>query len=114
MLPVTLINFTGVKNGNVNYLTWNVASEKNLNYYEVEKSDDGLKFTSIGKINALNKSVYNYNDESVNTALAVQYYRLKMVDKDGAFSFSNIINITIIIIIISIWIIIYYSISTYL
>ncbi len=93
VLPVTLINFLVVKDGNINSLTWNVASEKNLNYYEVEKSDDGLKFNSIGKINAQNKSVYSFNDENLNTALAVQYYRLKMVDKDGRFSFSNIINI---------------------
>ncbi|MEP7080115.1 MAG: alpha-amylase family glycosyl hydrolase [Ginsengibacter sp.] len=93
ILPVTLINFSGVKNGNINSLTWNVAAEKNLNYYEVEKSDDGVSFATVGKLNAQNKSVYTYNDEQVNSTLAVQYYRLKMVDKDGQFSFSNIINI---------------------
>lgn len=93
VLPVTLINFSGVKNGNINSLTWTVATEKNLNYYEVERSDDGVSFTSIGKVTAQNKTTYSFNDENANTSLAVQYYRLKMTDKDGQFSFSNIINI---------------------
>ncbi|MBS1738441.1 MAG: T9SS type A sorting domain-containing protein [Bacteroidetes bacterium] len=93
VLPVTLINFSGVKIGNINSLTWTVATEKNLNYYEVERSDDGVSFTSIGKVTAQNKTTYSFNDENANTSLAVQYYRLKMTDKDGQFSFSNIINI---------------------
>ncbi len=61
-LPVTLISFTGKNSGKTNVLSWEVANEENLNYYELQRSTDGQNFFDISKINATGKSEYNYSD----------------------------------------------------
>jgi 1,4-alpha-glucan branching enzyme len=91
-LPVTLINFTGEKEGNSNLLTWQVANELNLSHYELEKSIDGQNFSFLAKINADGKSNYSYTDE-VSSFSGVTFYRLKSVDIDGHFTYSGIIKI---------------------
>ncbi len=91
-LPVTLVNFSGIKNNRGNLLTWQVANEVNLSYYELQKSTDGQNFKFVEKINATGKNNYHFTDENVDQS-AVTYYRLKSVDIDGKFNFSGIVTI---------------------
>jgi len=94
-LPISLSSFTGEKSGNKNVLHWVSTQEINTQYFDIERSIDGVEFTKIGEVNAAGNSAinvrYNYND---NAALAgINYYRLKEWDKDGKYNVSNIISI---------------------
>jgi hypothetical protein len=96
-LPVELISFTGYNNGAINVLDWTTASEKNTLKFEVErKSASNNTFTYIGEKPAAgnSNSVINYtlNDESPE--VGDNFYRLKMIDIDGSFTYSQTIVIT--------------------
>ncbi len=92
VLPVHLKNFSATNNSNKILLKWNVENEINLGNYEVEYSSNNIDFKNIGNVKAANKTVYNleYNNNQQK-----QFYRLKLIDKDGEFSYSNIISLFI-------------------
>ena len=91
ILPVQLISFNGKLNGNNILLKWITENEKSFDYYEIQKSFDGSNFQSIGTVKAMNKHNYDFIDYDADQQSLI-YYRLKMVDMDGNFSFSSIIN----------------------
>ncbi len=96
VLPVSLVNFSASRKDGVNLLQWSTASEYNSSYYEVQRSQDGSKFTSIGKVSAAgNSSVSkNYQYADYGSSLSpVSYYRLRMVDIDGSSKYSSIVFI---------------------
>jgi 1,4-alpha-glucan branching enzyme len=92
-LPVTLIDFSGKNNGNDNVLSWTVANEKDLNYYELQRSNNGQNFSGISQINAAGKSTYSFSDNIAPGTSSIYYYRLKSVDKDGNFKYSTVIKL---------------------
>jgi 1,4-alpha-glucan branching enzyme len=95
VLPVTLVSFTGKNNGNTNLLSWKVDNENGLNYYELEQSIDGQKFSTIAQIKATGNSNYSYADNISSAASLLYYYRLKMVDIDGNYKYCPIVKIAI-------------------
>ncbi|MBE9463772.1 T9SS type A sorting domain-containing protein [Dyadobacter subterraneus] len=95
-LPVTLTNFSGKNTGNnQNKLTWLTSDEKNFAYFEIQRSNDARSFESIGSVQASQQSSalksYEFTD---SYTLGMNYYRLKMVDRDGSYNFSKIISIS--------------------
>ncbi len=95
-LPVELSSFTGFQDDGNNMLNWTTESESNSDYFDIEKSIDGITFTTIGKVEARgNSNVHRkYQFEDRQITVDVNYYRLKIVDYDDQFEYSNIINIT--------------------
>jgi len=92
VLPVKVLSFTAIKQQDQLKLLWHVANEINLKQYEVEYSTNGSSFTSAGIVLANKQAAYNF---SFHSNIAQQYYfRLKLVDIDGSFSYSNIIIVT--------------------
>ncbi len=94
-LPVTLLNFSGEVNGKQNWLHWATASEENNTGFEVQRSNDGYSFNKVGFVNtkAANGNSdlkLNYDFSDIGFA-STNYYRLKQIDKDGKFSYSNIV-----------------------
>ncbi len=99
--PLHLLSFTAKKNGKANLLNWSTTNEINVDRFEVERSKDGREFSKIGisKANGTNQTnTYQYSDAvAPNTPLwgaGGLYYRLKMIDRDGQFSYSPIRQIT--------------------
>ena len=92
-LPVTLLSFKGKNNGNTNELTWKVDNEQNLNYYQLQRGIDGQNFSGISQIKATGNSIYVYNDQTPAMMSSFYYYRLKSVDNDGKFKYSEVIKI---------------------
>ncbi|MES2778330.1 MAG: T9SS type A sorting domain-containing protein [Bacteroidota bacterium] len=95
-LPVELVFFTAQKSGNDVGLNWTTASEVNSDYFEIEKSYDNKNFNKVDYVEALGNSnqsnSYAYTDFSAFTSdKHVIYYRLKLVDKDGSFTYSNVV-----------------------
>lgn len=96
VLPVNLVSFTGTNSGSINVLRWNSATEINSNRYEVERSVDGRNFQKTGSVrsaNAATGAAYSYNDNISHLFVKTFYYRLKMVDNDGKYSYSNVVSI---------------------
>lgn len=94
-LPIELLSFDGKLKNNKVELTWSTASEINNDLFVLERSSDAIKFTAIGKVggggNSTVKLDYSFIDqEPLN---GVSYYRLRQVDYDGSYTFSNIIVI---------------------
>ncbi len=95
-LDVKLSSFSAVKSNNNGLLTWVSESEINSSHFEIERSDDAVKFEKRGSVNSngnsTSKKTYNYTDP-LNTSSKIVYYRLKMIDKDGKYNYSKIIAI---------------------
>ena len=95
--PVKLASFDAALFGNKVNISWTTANEINSSRFEIERSSDGKTFVLAGKVNATsNSSVtrsYTYTDGIASFSGTV-YYRLKLVDKNGSFSYSSIKSIT--------------------
>jgi hypothetical protein len=96
ILPVRLDNFSASYTNSSNVLvSWTVSNEMNANHYEVERSEDGINFSDIGNVNAgLSSNTehdYSFNDYLASIHSSLVYYRLKMVDNSGNFTYSKII-----------------------
>ncbi len=93
VLPITLTSFTGKKQLNTNLISWQTANETNNSHFNLERSNNSVDFKTIytqkGQGNSQTPKYYSYID-AVNTQETV-YYRLKQIDFDGKFSYSNII-----------------------
>lgn len=96
-LPVELISFTASSVENKVELNWQTLTEVNNKWFEVEKSADAVSFSQIGIVNGSGNtnslSTYNFTDESELAGLV--YYRLKQVDFDGKYEYTEIISINI-------------------
>lgn len=97
-LPVSLLGFNGTLNGTTAKLNWLVTNEISFANYILERSFTGANFTAITSVlprgNANGQEAYSYNDNVANLKGKI-YYRLKMVDKDGTFKYSNIVIVKI-------------------
>ncbi|MFH2096793.1 MAG: hypothetical protein ABIJ16_13880 [Bacteroidota bacterium] len=93
-LPVELIGFTGECDQNSVILKWQTASEKNSDYFDIERSNNGEDFYNIGTVSAAGNSneltSYSFVDTQTGNKT---YYRLKEVDSDGFYFYSNIIAV---------------------
>lgn len=91
VLPVTITSFTGIKTITGNQLSWTAANETNFSQYIVERSTDGTgNFKVIATLNASNAGKYTLNDAATT---GYNYYRLKLVDRDGKSTYSKTILI---------------------
>ena len=92
VLSKTLKNFSGWKMGNSNILKWTMLNETD-GYYEIERSENGIDFLSIGKIKskgASTETTYSFEDHD---PFSKNFYRLRQTDGEGKISLSHIIQI---------------------
>jgi Secretion system C-terminal sorting domain len=95
-LPLTLINFTASKCNSDICLLWVTENEQNFFHFEIEKSNDSRNFTTLSNIAANNTTGRNtYTSTDINPSTGDNFYRLKMVDIDGAIKYSNIIKVNL-------------------
>lgn len=96
-LPVSMLPLKGIREASGNKLYWSTVTEQNNKGFYVERSEDGRTFNTIGFVlsssangNSNAKLNYSYTDEN---APKKTYYKLKQIDKDSGFVFSNIVYI---------------------
>lgn len=91
-LPVTWLSFNAVKKANTSYLTWTTATEINNHYFDVERTVDGKTWKKIGQVQGAGNSstILNYNFTDIKPEIGVNFYRLKQVDYNGTFDYSEI------------------------
>lgn len=94
-LPVELILFTGKDEKDFNLLIWKTASEIINSGFDVERSATGYGFEKIGFVKGAGNStvITDYKFEDHNLQHDIYYYRLKQIDFNGNFKYSNIIGI---------------------
>lgn len=86
-LPVTLTDFRATKEGDIAALDWKTSMEENSSYFEVQHSLKGKDWQKVGSVKA-EGIPSSYNFSHTNPANGNNLYRLKMVDRDGTFSYS--------------------------
>lgn len=90
-LPVKLERFTGSAVGCTAMLVWKTTGEYNTERFVIEQSTDGVNYQAVSTVIASGmQNGYQYS-QPVAQAIAVSGYRLRMVDRDGAFTFSPVV-----------------------
>jgi hypothetical protein len=101
ILPSQLLTFTAsLQKDNSALLQWKTSSEVNTAQFVVERSLDGTNFIAIGKVTATGNSnvetSYSYDDADAGIqSTTVLYYRLKMVDNGGDYTYSKVVSIVL-------------------
>jgi len=99
LLPITLIDFSGILQDNnlknTVLLEWSTANEINNCCFDIEKSSDAILFSTIGMINTENDAseLHKYEFIDEDPFMGYNYYRLKQLDIDEKFTYSNTITI---------------------
>ena len=94
-LPLHLVSFTGSQSGNHALLNWKTIAEFNTQSFIIQYATNGKDWTDVDTISS--KHLVTENDYSVlinNLSVGENYFRLKMVDKGGSFSYSNMVSIS--------------------
>ncbi len=90
-LPLSLIDFSATASVNKVLLKWTTTAETNTNGYTIEYSSDAVSWSNIGVISAKNVAGINqYGLTHYQPVTGNNYYRLKMLDKDGSFKYSKV------------------------
>ena len=100
VLPIKFTDFTAVRRNSDGLLSWTVANQDpNTSSYSIERSFNGSDFTTLGSVDAnlVSSSAGTYNYTDVNIAglrsSGIIYYRIKELDRDGHFVYSEIRSI---------------------
>lgn len=97
VIPVELVNFSVKKQGNNAVLTWQTASEKDNDFFAIERSFDGQNFTEIGRVKGNGTTAmpmqYGFTDKDLSTGTF--YYRLRQVDVNQESKYTKIQSINI-------------------
>jgi PQQ-dependent dehydrogenase (s-GDH family) len=102
-LPLDLLSFTGhLQNDNSVLLNWKTENEINTSHFAIERSIDGNRFSGIGNVPASGRNStgnsfnYSFTDNDAANQLSQRiYYRLKMIDIDGTYKYSNIVSVSL-------------------
>jgi hypothetical protein len=94
-LPLDLTSFTASLNNKTRVdLKWTTENEKNVSNFEIQRSYNGRDFETAAIVfangNTTVKSNYSYSDNISNVQSGIIYYRLRMVDIDGRYSYSEV------------------------
>ncbi|MDI9366292.1 MAG: T9SS type A sorting domain-containing protein [Flavobacterium sp.] len=94
VLPLQLLNFTAQQQNAHIAIQWQTANEVNTSHFTIQRSVDAVNFIKVADINAKGGGNYSYNDNltTLTHELSPIYYRLQMVDKDGAFTYSEVFS----------------------
>jgi hypothetical protein len=96
VVPVELISFTAIVNGNQVELEWQTATEKNNSGFEVQRMGTA-SWEPIGFVPGFGTTTeqhsYTFSDENLSDG--IYHYRLKQIDYNGSFEYSNEIEVEI-------------------
>jgi hypothetical protein len=96
VLPVELLDVYLKAETNYDLMRWSTASELNNDFFAIETSSNLLDFVEIGRVEGAgnSKTIQNYEFQNYDIQPSTQYYRLKQVDFDGSFEYSEIYSLT--------------------
>ncbi|HEY4286481.1 MAG TPA: T9SS type A sorting domain-containing protein [Puia sp.] len=90
-LPLNLLSFDAQKEKQQVQLNWVTADEENVSHFEILRSSDGSRFDTIGQVSATNSALSSsYAFTDAHPLPGTGWYRLRMVDIDGAATYSPV------------------------
>jgi len=96
-VPVELTSFTAEATSEGVKLNWTTATELNNLGFEIERSNDGEEFYTIGFVEGMGTTTeatnYNYSDKLVYSGTTTYSYRLKQLDFNGAYEYSEVLTV---------------------
>lgn len=94
-IPVELVSFNASLSGNSVLLSWKTATERNSNLFAIERKSEGTDWQLIGSVKAAGTTTeeQNYSFTDKISEAGVYYYRLKMIDFDGTYEYSSVIEL---------------------
>ena len=98
VLPVNLLLFTAsLRRRSDAFVQWKANEDSGFNHYELEHSADLLSFHFAARLNKKSGSVAakDYDFTHTQTVIGKNFYRLKMVDNDGSYKYSEIVQVTV-------------------
>ena len=95
-MPVSWLSFEGYRSNSNIFLNWKTASEINNDYFEVQRSMDGLSYSAVGKVKGSGNSneIKSYSLTDNNIYHGTSYYKIKQVDYNGTSQFSKTISVS--------------------
>ena len=95
-IPVELTSFTAQANDGVVYLSWTTATEQNNQGFEIQRSTNN-QFTTIGFVSGSGTTteIHNYSFTDTDVQTGTYYYRLKQVDYNGVYDYSDVIQVDV-------------------
>jgi hypothetical protein len=94
VVPLTLTDISVARVSKQPLLSWRVSNEINMLKYETEKSYNGIDFSFAGTVTSLNSTIektYSWVDPKEQAG--TNYYRLKMINTDGSFTYSKVVSL---------------------
>ena len=93
--PIELISFDAIAKGMVNEITWATATEKNNDFFSVERSSDGINFNVIAKVEGAGDHTgrLDYKFTDLRPLNGTAYYRIRQTDYDGTFAIFEAIRV---------------------
>lgn len=94
-LPITLLHFTAIAQGNTVRCDWATVSEFDNDYFTVEKSANGVDFHAVGIVDAVGNSraLVTYDLIDPTPFAGLSYYRLRQTDIDGTTTVSQLVPV---------------------
>ncbi|MDO8999684.1 MAG: T9SS type A sorting domain-containing protein [Bacteroidota bacterium] len=91
-LPIELLDFSAYYEKDLVKLKWSTATERNNNYFSIERSKDAINFEEIYRVQGAgnSSSLLNYENSDSSPLPGISYYRLKQIDFSGEFQYSPI------------------------
>lgn len=93
--PVEWLSFDAEVEGQSVVLQWATATEINNDFFAIERSVDGLAYTTLGTVagSGTSQEVLQYTFKDIEPVRGNNFYRIRQVDFDGAFDFSDVVSI---------------------
>lgn len=95
ILPLTLTRFSAAIKQQAVALNWETVNEQSTSRFEVERSADGRMYTTLATVNAAgtSRNTQTYTAQDNTPEKGISYYRLKMIDLDGKFTYSSVVKV---------------------
>ncbi|MCX6209523.1 MAG: YHYH protein [Bacteroidetes bacterium] len=94
ILSVESIDLNGFLNDKGTVLNWTTTNEKDVKYFAIETGNDGISFSKVGEVasNSYSQNNNKYSFTDLGTFINTKYYRIKVVDINGKYSYSKVIS----------------------
>lgn len=95
VLPLNNLKFKGGLQNEWSVLYWSLPGDDTIAWFEIEYAENGVSFSTIGKVGAQDAMNMEYNyryTDKAHAFSALRYYRLKIVQKGGSYTYSGIIR----------------------
>lgn len=95
VLPVKFVSVTAAFNDSEVQIKWQVVNEHSVKLYELQKSIDGINFTTVGTLQPNHNGVGSYQDLDRQPNPGDAYYQIRIDEQNGSVSYSSIVKLFI-------------------